>query len=212
MIRARIVFTILFFGCSACVHSPPTYPGAGGTNLDPVTYTNYQCPNLSGRYEGVGVLVYGDSTAKQAATKRRMSDVFPYRDATQGQVVLDASRASDGRYTAPTYAQVHMEGRLAKIHLHFQNENTIEFASSFEDKTKFVCTGERGMISWGGEGAGGRSEFGPNRSDSFVVLRLDSEGNLLLERGMQVHMSLRFGGLPTGTAKYFAIYRFKRLP
>lgn len=211
MIKARIIFAVLLLGCAACVHSPPSYRG-GGTNLDPVTYTSYQCPNLSGRYEGVGVLVDGDSTAKQAATKRRMSDVFPYRDATQGQAVLDASRASDGRYMAPTFAQVKMDGRLARIFLHFPDGKSIEFASSFEDKTKFVCTGESGLVSWGGESAEGRSEFGPNRSDSFVALRLDSEGNLLLERRMQVHMSLRLGGIPTGTAKYFAIYRFKRLP
>jgi hypothetical protein len=128
------------------------------------------------------------------------------------QEVLTVSRSSDGRYSPPIYGKIIMTERLATLNLHYENGKSIEYVSSFEDKGRFVCTGANGIISWGGASDGGRSEFGPNHSDSVVTLYLDSSGNLILERGMQVHMSLRLGLIPTGTAKYFAIYRFKRLP
>ncbi|SPA36190.1 conserved hypothetical protein [Cupriavidus taiwanensis] len=46
----------------------------------------------------------------------------------------------------------------------------------------------------------------------MAMLYLDDQGNLVSEDSMQVHMSLRLGGIPTGTAKHFSKYRFKRLP
>ncbi|SPA47546.1 hypothetical protein [Cupriavidus taiwanensis] len=212
MTAAKLCVGMMTLGCVACLHSPPNYPGAGGNNLDPAQYVAAECPNLSGRYQGVGELVEGDASAQQAARTWRISNVFPFRDNNQAQEVLAASRSSDGRYAAPAYTLVTMATRIAKLNLHFENGKSIEYLSSFEDKGRFVCTGPYGVISWGGASEGGRSEYGPNRSDSVVTLYLDPSGNLILERGMQVHMRLRLGLIPTGTAKYFAIYRFKRLP
>lgn len=212
MTRAKLCIGVLTLSCVACLHSPPNYPGAGGNNLDPAEYATAECPNLSGRYQGIGELVEGDASAQHVARKWRLSNVFPFRDNHQAQEVLAASRSSGGRYTSPAYASVTMVGRITKLNFRYESGKSIEYVSSFEDKGRFVCTGTNGIISWGGESDGGRSEYGPNRSDSVVTLYLDPSGNLILERGMQVHMSLRLGLIPTGTAKYFAIYRFKRLP
>lgn len=205
------IVAMLALVCSGCLHSPPNYPGAGGNNLDPAAYAAADCPDLSGRYEGIGELVEGDAIAQQAARKWRLSNVFPFQDNRQAQEVLAASRSSEGRYASPTYAIVAMASRIAKLNLRYENGKSIEYVSSFEDKGRFVCTGANGIISWGGASDGGRSEYGPNRSDSVVTLYLDPSGNLILERGMQVHMSLRLGAIPTGTARYFAKYRFKRI-
>ena len=193
-------------GCVACLHSAPNYPGAGGNNIDLAKYAAAECPNLSGQYQGIGELVEGDATAQQAARKWRLSNVFPFRDNDQAQEILAASRSSEGRYASPTYAIVTMASRIAKINLRYENGKSMEYVSSFEDKGRFVCTGANGIISWGGTSDDGRSEYGPNRSDSVVTLYLDPSGNLILERGMQVHMSLRLGAIPTGTARYFAKY------
>ncbi|WP_231663607.1 hypothetical protein [Ralstonia solanacearum] len=95
--------------------------------------------------------------------------------------------------------------------LTFPEGKTAEYLSSFEDKGRFVCTGSNGKIVWGGASKGGDSEFGPNKSDSMVALYLDENGDLISEEGMQVHMSLRLGKIPVGTAQYFSKYRFKRL-
>lgn len=208
----KLCVGVITLGCVACLHSPPNYPGAGGNNLNPAEHVAAKCPNLSGRYQGIGELVEGDASAQQAARKWGISNVFPFRDNHQAQEVLAASRSSDGRYAAPSFVLVTMAGRIAKLNLHYEDGKSIEYFSSFEDRGRFVCTGPYGIISWGGASEGGRSEYGPNRSDSVVTLYLDPSANLILERGMQVHMSLRLGLIPTGTAKYFAIYRFSRLP
>lgn len=212
MARAKLCVAGIALSCTACLHSPLNYPGVGGNNLDPAEYAAAHCPNLSGRYEGIGELIEGDAAAQQAARKWRLSNAFPFRDARQAQEVIAASQSGDGRSLPPTFATVRMTNRFAPIALQYGNGRSFEYVSSFEDKGKFVCTGSDGIVSWGGASDGGRSEFGPNYSDSVVTLYLDPSGNLILERGMQVHMSLRLGSIPTGTARYFAIYRFKRLP
>ena len=35
--------------CCGCLHSPPSYPGAGGKNLEPASYASSVCPDLSGK-------------------------------------------------------------------------------------------------------------------------------------------------------------------
>ncbi|QOK97396.1 hypothetical protein HF909_13790 [Ralstonia pseudosolanacearum] len=95
--------------------------------------------------------------------------------------------------------------------LTFPDGKTAEYVSSLEDKGRFVCTGSNGKIVWGGASEGGRSEFGPNKSDSMVALYLNENGDLISEDGTQVHMSLRLGNIPAGTARYFSKYQFKRL-
>lgn len=113
-------------------------------------YTAALCPNFSGRYEGIGELIEGDATARQAARKRRLSNVFPFQDTRQAQEVLNASQASDGRYLPPTCVKVRMTERLATLDLRYENGKSIEYVSSFEDKARFVCTGANGVVSWGG--------------------------------------------------------------
>ncbi|MGC8213194.1 hypothetical protein [Ralstonia pseudosolanacearum] len=103
-----------------------------------------------------------------------------------------------------------MEGRQVTVKLTFPDGKGVIYVSSFEDKSRFVCTGSNGKIVWGGASKGGRSEFGPNSSDAMVALYLDENGDLISEEGMQVHMNLRLG-IPTGTAQYFSKYKFKRL-
>ncbi|CAG9187665.1 hypothetical protein LMG23994_07110 [Cupriavidus pinatubonensis] len=211
MRRSFFLLAMMALASSGCIHSPPNYPGAGGDNLDPIKFAAMECPNLSGLFAGLGELVEGDASAKQSASRWRLSNVFPFHDADQAQAVLEASQSRDGRYLPPAFVQVQMRDRQISLDLRFDTGKSIQVSSSFEDKRRFVCTGPTGIVSWGGASGGGRSEFGPHRSDSVVTLYLDPAGNLIMERGMQVHMSLRLGHMPTGTAKYFAIYRFKRI-
>lgn len=204
-------FVLSFAVLSGCSHSPARYPGAGGDNLDPIAYASVACPNLSGRYEGIGVLIEGDPIAQKMSKFQGINNTFPFRDGIESSQIRLASQSPDGRFRAPQYGDVVMEGRRATVRLRFSDGKIAEFISSFEDKDRFVCTGPKGKIVWGGASEGGRSEFGPNSSDSIVSLYLDENGNLISEEGMQVHMSLRLGNIPTGTAKYFSIYRFKRI-
>lgn len=202
------VLCVLLVGCG---HSPARYPGAGGDNLDPKAYASVACPNLSGRYEGLGVLIEGDANAQKMNRFQGINSTFPFRDSTESAQVRQASLSTDGRYRAPEYGDVVMDGRRAVVRLRFPGGKSAEFVASFEDKNRFVCTGQKGKIVWGGASEGGRSEFGPNSSDSIVMLYLDENGDLISEEGMQVHMNLRLGNIPTGTAKYFSKHRFKRL-
>lgn len=198
-----VAFAAVLIGCT---HSPPNYPGAGGKNLDPAAYTNSECPDLSGKYEGRGALVDGDPTAQRLGRLWRIDNAFPFQDSAQAMEVIGAARS-----TIPEAAEVRFVQRIADISLFYAGGQKREYKSSFLDKTRFVCTGSDGVIVWGGGGVEGRSEFGPNSSDFVVSLYLDAEGNLILERGMQVHMNLRLFHIPTGTAEYHSVYRFKRI-
>jgi hypothetical protein len=188
------------------LHSPPSYPGAGGKNLEPASYASSLCPDLSGKYEGRGLLVDGDAVARQAWQSLRIDYAFPFRD------VLEAGElqaAETGRY--PQSGAITWNERRATVTLAFATGQPVEYISSMEDKDRFVCTGRNGKIVWGGASGMGRSEFGPNSTDSSAALYLDEHGDLMVEDHMQVHMNMLFGAIPTGTAKHYSIYRFKRI-
>ncbi len=86
------------------------------------------------------------------------------------------------------------------------------YEATLEDPHRFVCTGSDGMIIRGGANNDGRSEFGPNSADQSVTMYLaPNNSDLIVEETMQVHMRLRIARIPTGTAQYFSIHRFKRL-
>ncbi|MEM5276401.1 hypothetical protein VSR17_15330 [Cupriavidus taiwanensis] len=107
---------------------------------------------------------------------------------------------------------VEVAERSFQVSVIYENGKRASRALLFEEKGRFVCTGSHGKIIWGGASKGGRSEFGPNTTDSMAMLYLDDQGNLVSEDSMQIHMSLQLGGIPTGTAKHFSKYRFKRVP
>jgi hypothetical protein len=54
------------------------------------------------------------------------------------------------------------------------------------------------------------SEWGPNHSGQSDRLYKDSDGNIIYELRDYVHMTW-LGIVPTGTAKYYAKYLFKKL-
>lgn len=201
---ATFLITIPLLG--GCLHSPPNYPGAGEGNIDPVAYMNTPCPDISGRYEGRGVLIEGDATAQQAIPTWRLDNVFPFSDSTQAVEVIGAAG-----YKVPAYGDVNWSERKARVYLVFDDGRKKDYESSFMDKSRFVCTGTSGKIVWGGGGGESRSEFGPNSSDSVKAIYLDGNRDLIMEKGMQVHMSLRLLSIPTGTAKYHSVYRFRRM-
>ncbi|BCL99122.1 hypothetical protein [Ralstonia pseudosolanacearum] len=207
-----LMVSLMASACAGCLHAPPNYPGAGGDNLDPRQFTNEACVDLSGRYEGKGEIVDGDPGSLRDQRTWRLDNVFPFASREQLDSLSAAARRPDGFYAPPQYGIVERKSdRTYYISFAFPNGKTASFSPSFEDKGRFVCTGLDGKIVWGGASEGGRSEFGPNSSDSIKAIYLDAQGNLILERGMQVHMNLRLLLIPVGTAKYSAVYRFRRL-
>lgn len=203
--RRALAAVVAICACAGC--TPPSYPGARGGALDPSAYVSQSCPDISGKYEGRGSLVEGDAVARRAQRSLRIDYAFPFKDDSHAQEVLTAENA---RY--PKLAIVTWSERIAAIKLEFTTGQPVEYISSMTDKGRFVCTGPSGKIVWGGASSGARSEFGPNSTDTTASLYLDESGNLMAEDHTQVHMSMLFGAVPTGTAQHYSIYRFKRLP
>ncbi|MBB6592699.1 hypothetical protein HXP34_16125 [Ralstonia solanacearum] len=198
--------------CAGCLHVPPNYPGAGGDNPDPQQYANVPCVDLSGRYEGTGEIIDGDPGSLLHARMSRLDRAFPFSDKEQLAIISAAAARSDGFYAYPLQGVIAKKSaRTFLVTFTFQNGRAASFTPSFEDATKYVCTGSSGKIVWGGGGLEGRSEFGPNKSDFMAALYLDEQGNLIVEDRMQVHMSLRLLHIPTGTAQHYTVYRFRRL-
>ncbi|WP_236597585.1 hypothetical protein [Paraburkholderia kirstenboschensis] len=152
------------------------------------------------------MLVDGDAVARQAQQSLRIDYAFPFRGALE---VAELHAAETGRY--PQSGAIAWNDRRATVTLAFPTGQPVEYISSMEDKGRFVCTGRNGKIAWGGASGTGRSEFGPNSTDSSAALYLDEHGDLMVEEHMQVHMNMLFGAIPTGTAKHYALYRFKRI-
>ncbi|NSX06944.1 hypothetical protein [Cupriavidus gilardii] len=210
--RISYIPLVMVLWVVACGHAPSRYPGAGGNNLDPDKYVGEQCVNLSGRYEGRGEIIDGDSGALQVSPLWRLDNVFPFANSQQSAALSMAAERDDGRLVYPSEGVVTRESdRRFRITFLYPNGKSGTFTSSFEDAKKYICTGMQGKIVWGGGGLESRSEFGPNRSDYTISLQLDGDGNLILERQMQVHMSLRLGLIPVGTVQHYAAYRFRRL-
>lgn len=139
---------------------------------------------------------------------------FPFASNAE-QIAFYKPSKSDGPTKGRSYPKVGELRKEGSRSFHFSvdyaNGKSSSYVVSFENKGGFVCTGADGKIVWGGASKGGRSEFGPNSSDAMVMLYLDEQGNLISEETMQVHMSMLFGLIPTGTARYFSKYRFQRI-
>ncbi|SOY42414.1 putative lipoprotein [Cupriavidus taiwanensis] len=212
-VKGWTIVAMMALACSGCLHSPPNYPGAGGNNIDPADYASVACPDLSGRYEGRGELLDGDATAQGWAKTMRIDYVFPFASSAEAMTFMSAERSDRSRTSYPKYGKVtRIAERSFQVSVIYENGKRASRALLFEEKGRFVCTGSHGKIIWGGASKGGRSEFGPNTTDSMAMLYLDDQGNLVSEDSMQIHMSLQLGGIPTGTAKHFSKYRFKRVP
>ncbi|WP_354674870.1 hypothetical protein [Cupriavidus alkaliphilus] len=212
MSGVKFAVLLLAIACSGCFHSPPNYPGAGGENINPSHYVDAACLDLTGQYEGKGVLLDGDATAQGWARTRRLDNVFPFVSAEEVSAIDKASKSQTGRFQYPEYGQVsRVSERIFQSRFIYPNGKAEIQRFSFEDKKRFVCTGGGGKIAWGGSSKGGRSEFGPNTSDSMAMLYFDENGNLIYEKSMQIHMSMLLGAIPTGTVNHFARYRFKRI-
>lgn len=63
--RIFLKFLPILFLLNGCLHSPPDYPGARGSSINPLLYADTSCPDFSGTYEAVGNLIDGDPTARQ---------------------------------------------------------------------------------------------------------------------------------------------------
>ena len=210
---ALLAAPLLALAISGCLHAPPNYPGGGGKNLDPTQFANEVCVDLSGQYEGSGEIVDGDPGSLHDEPTCRLDNVFPFANKEQLAGLSAAARQPNGFYALPSHGKVvRTANRKYEVSFDFPTGRSASFKPSFENKEKYVCTGVDGKIVWGGGGVEGRSEFGPNSTDFVSSLYLDAKGNLIFEKGMQVHMSLRLFGMPTGTAQYHSVYRFKRLP
>lgn len=212
MSRVKFVVLLLVSACSGCFHSPPNYPGGGGENIDPSYYVDAACPDLTGQYDGRGELLDGDATAQGWARTRRLDNVLPFVRTEEVSAIDEASRSDAGHFQYPKYGQVsRISERIFRSRFTYPNGKAAVQRFSFEDKNRFVCTGAEGKIAWGGSSKGGRSEFGPNTSDSMAVLYIDDHGDLIYEKSTQIHTNMLFGAIPTGTVKHFAKYRFKRI-
>lgn len=200
------------FICTGCLHAPPSFPGSRSDNLDPQDYVNAECEDLSGSYEGKCEIVDGDPNALRFSRNSRLDHAFPFANKQELAVLSAAARRNDGFNDYPVRAVVkRVSRRTYQVTFSYPNGQTAGFVPSFDDVRKYVCTGASGRIVWGGGGLESRSESGPNKSDFSEALYLDHQGNLIQEKKMQVHMSLRIGNIPVGTAQHYATYRFRKL-
>lgn len=168
------------------------------------------CPDLSGQYAGAGHMVRGDST-QQIGTRLPISRVFPIDD-------VDAWRAMVGRYrtddhhvvTPPDYATLTPSGENQYVVATFYADVKIgEYRTGFMKAQRVTCEGGVMRLTFSPEET--RSDYGPNYVTTEDTLRIDTNGDLIVRRNMDVEYHARLLHLPMGTGHFFEEYRFPRI-
>jgi len=202
----------LALGLGGCLHSAPDYPGASGSAIVPAQFADAPCPDFSGTYEGLGQWIAGDGRNRWITRTLFFDYVFPafIRDEMSNIEKNYIKGGPHRTWVPPDFAEVKTIGeRSVKVTLRYGDKPIGSYHSDFSNKKTFVCTNDK--LVWGaGDGAVSRSEFGPNTGDRSFAVYKDKNGDLIHERKQQVHMNLAFG-IPVGTAKHFAVYRFKKI-
>lgn len=168
------------------------------------------CPNLSGRYAGAGRMVRGDPT-QQIGTRLPINLTFPIDD-------IDAWKAMVGRYktddhhivTPPDYATLTPSSENQYVVAMFYGDVKIgEYRTSFMKAQRATC--KSGVVHLTFEPEETRSDFGPNHVTTEDTLQIDTNGDLIVRRNMDVEYRARLLQLPMGTAYFFEEYRFPRI-
>ncbi|TCF96667.1 hypothetical protein BZM26_36340 [Paraburkholderia strydomiana] len=168
------------------------------------------CPDLSGRYAGAGRMARGDPT-QQIGTRLPIYSVFPIGD-------IDAWSAMVGRYkrdnhhvvTPPDYATVTQSGENQYVVATFYGDVKIgEYRTGLLKVQHVTC--ESGVMHLTFAPEETRSDYGPNRVTTEVTLRIDTNGDLIVQRSIDVEYRARLLHLPMGTGHFFEEYRFPRV-
>jgi hypothetical protein len=208
---------IAVIALGGCLHAPADYPGAPGSSIDPAQYVDVKCPDFSGTYEAVGNRVDGRVPAGYVDFSRRINlfdSVFPLGDSNDEWNVLRSNyRETIDHHiiVRPDFADVQqLSNRSVLVTIRYSDALVGSYHSDYSNTAHYVCVD--GNLMFGGANKfKSYSEFGPNTSDGFSSIYLDKNGDLIKETRSHVHMNMALGLIPTGTAKYFSIYKYKRL-
>lgn len=207
---------LVAFCMTGCAHSPLNYPGSSASGINPSDYANESCPNFAGTYRGVGYLVDGDLSSKRSAGAQRLSFdmIFPITSDPKGWDNIQHNfwvLAGNHKFAGyADYAKVEQIGqRSVEITMGYKNRVIGSYRSDYKDTNKFICKDGK-LMAGGPDRVSSRSEWGKNYSErSFIVYKNDA-GDIICETHFYVHMTW-LDVVPTGTAKYYTKYIFKRL-
>ncbi|WP_020065096.1 hypothetical protein [Paraburkholderia caledonica] len=168
------------------------------------------CPNLSGQYAGAGRMVRGDPT-QQIGTRLPISLIFPIED-------IDAWKAMVGRYKTddhgivrvPDYATLTPSSENQYVVATFYGDVKIgEYRTGFMKAKRVTCKSGVMHLTFAPEET--RSDYGLNHVTTDDTLQIDSNGDLIVRRSMDVEYHARLLHLPMGTGHFFEEYRFPRI-
>jgi hypothetical protein len=139
--------------------------------------------------------------------------VFPISDPTEWKDVRKKYRVGPRRndFVLPDVVTVsNLVERSVLVTMHYNDGPIGSYHSDYTKKSKFICMNDR--LVWGGKDhIDGSSEWGRNTGNAFFAIYKDVDGNLISESARQIHMNMWLG-IPAGTAEYFAVYQFKKIP
>lgn len=203
--------TCIVIALAGCLRSPINGSGISKSNIVISNSGNGACPNFTGTYEAVGHLIDQDTT-RSAGNTRLFTWIFPVTDpAGWNDIRLRYRRDKNGIISQfPDFAIVkQLAPRAVRITIGYKDQIIGTFKSNYEDADRFVCK-EGKLMSGGPDRITSYSEWGPNHSGQSDVLYKDDDGNIIYELHDYVSMTW-LGIVPTGTAKYYAKYLFKKL-
>jgi hypothetical protein len=207
MKQALPVMSILLLLCAVgCVQ--PTTVTAQSHSLTDASLA--ECPDLSGKYAGAGRMTRGDPT-QQIGTRMPIYQVFPIADVDAWSAMVGRYRRDDRHViTPPDYATVTPSGENQYVVATFYGDVKIgEYRTGFMKVQHVTC--ESGVMHLTFAPEETRSDYGPNHVTTEDTVRIDTNGDLIVQRSMAVEYRARLLRLPMGTGHFFEEYRFPRI-
>lgn len=150
----------------------------------------------------------GDPT-QQIGTRLPISLIFPIED-------IDAWKAMVGRYKTddhgivrvPDYATLTPSSENQYVVATFYGDVKIgEYRTGFMKAKRVTCKSGVMHLTFAPEET--RSDYGPNHVTTDDTLQIDSNGDLIVRRSMDVEYHARLLHLPMGTGHFFEEYAFR---
>ena len=112
--------------------------------------------------------------------------------------------------TPPDYATLTPSGENQYVVATFYADVKIgEYRTGFMKAQRVTCEGGVMRLTFSPEET--RSDYGPNYVTTEDTLRIDTNGDLIVRRNMDVEYHARLLHLPMGTGHFFEEYRFPRI-